>query len=344
MDLKIYRASVLTVKTKTTVDTGRRLMGCALVLLTMLSLLTGCGKRQPTVSEVIKTAVQYQMNTVPRPESASIGGEWTLLSAVRSGEEVPDSYGEIYLSNLKKRLKECNGVLSERKYTEYARAALATAAIGETPQEIDGYDLLTPLTDMDKVTKQGINGAAFALLALNAGDKDTEGKAECLLCAAKKQLRNWLLEQELSDGGFALGSEKNVNIDVTAMVVQALAPYQQETKVNEVIERSLDVLSAQQKSDGMFENCGEISCETAAQVLIALSALEIDGQKDTRFVKNENGLIDVLLRFYDGKGGFAHVLDGETDAMATDQALCALVAYQRFQTGSSAFYDMSDCR
>lgn len=341
MDFKIHRASVLTAKTKKTATIAHRRLGCVLILLIMLSLLSGCGKKQLTPEEAVKQTVQYQLKTVPRPESASIGGEWTLLSVLRSGEEVPDSYQEIYLTNLKKRLKETDGVLSEEKYTEYARAALAAAALGEDAGNIDGYDLLTPLTDLEQVTQQGINGAAFALLAL-----DTAKNQNRVLETAKAELRDWLLEQELPAGGFALEREENAqaDIDVTAMAVQALAPYQEEEQTADVIERAVIVLAEAQKADGTYESWGETSCETVAQVWIALSALEIDGQEDSRFVKADKGLFDILMTFSDGKGGFSHLRDGENDAMATDQALCALDAYQRYRSGDRAFYDMSDSR
>lgn len=315
MDLKIHRTFVLT--------------GCAVILL------AGCSKKQPSLQETVQKTVQYQMETVPRPESASIGGEWTVISLMRSGEEIPDSYGEIYLSNLKKRLKENEGILSERKYTEYARAALATAALGENPGFIEGYDLLEPLTDLEKVTKQGINGAVFALLALDTVDNDAYDEV-------KEALTGWILECELPDGGFTLDTteKEQADADITAMVLQALAPYQEQEVISAVIDRGVEVLSDMQSEDGTYASFGETNCETAAQVLIALSSLGINGQQDERFVKGETGVYDALMGFYDGKGGFSHVSGGETDAMATDQALCGLDAYLRYQNGENALYDM----
>ena len=41
---------------------------------------------------------------------------------------------------MQKMLKGKNGVLSERKYTEYARVSLALAAIGQNPKDVNGYD------------------------------------------------------------------------------------------------------------------------------------------------------------------------------------------------------------
>lgn len=40
-------------------------------------------------------------------------------------------------------------------------------------------------------------------------------------------------------------------------------------------------------------------------------------------VKNGNSVIDALLRYYVNGGGFKHVMDGELDGMATEQAYYA---------------------
>ena len=43
---------------------------------------------------------------------------------------------------------------------------LALTAIGKDPASVAGFNLLKPLADFEQVTKQGINGTIFALLAL----------------------------------------------------------------------------------------------------------------------------------------------------------------------------------
>ena len=93
-----------------------------------------------------------------------------------------------------------------------------------------------------------------------------------------------------------------------------------------------------------------MNSESIAQVIVACTAWGIDPSTDSRFVKSGGSPIDALLEFYipDGKG-FAHVLEttggytgGEVNAMATDQACYALVAYDRFVNNKNALYDMSD--
>ena len=52
-------------------------------------------------------------------------------------------------------------------------------------------------------------------------------------------------------------------------------------------------------------------------------------------------MLDALLA-YAVSGGFRHTVDGEADAIATEQALCALTAYARLLDGKTALYDMTD--
>lgn len=333
MDFKIHKTAVLKQeKEREGIRRAGRYFWWTVWILCCLVMLNGCSKKQPKLSEVVQKTVEYQLKTVERPQSASIGGEWTVISVLRSGEKIPDSYGEIYLSNLKKRLKEEEGVLSETKYTEYARAVLALAALGQDPQDVDGYDLLAPLLDLEGVTKQGINGAAFALQALDAAAPEIAANTSDSepIGIAKAELLQWILERELPNGGFTLKEEEteHADADITAMVLQALAPYQEQETIAEVIDRAVNVLADMQCEDGMYESWGEKNCETAAQVVIALSALGIDCESDARFIKGENNLYEVLLKFYDGNGGFAHVQGKDADPMATDQALCALDALQ----------------
>ena len=62
------------------------------------------------------------------------------------------------------RKKRCS---EYKKHTEYSRVILALTSIGKDAQNICGYDLTAPLLDYDKTVWQGINGAIWALIALD---------------------------------------------------------------------------------------------------------------------------------------------------------------------------------
>ena len=297
--------------------------------------LIGCQAKKQDLADVIHTTAEYEKSQVTDPANGTLGGEWTVLALSRSPEKTEEDYWQKYLSNLDQTLQEKQGVLDERKYTEYSRVVLALASIGEDATDVGGYDLTEPLQDYDKVKAQGLNGPIFALMALRAAGQQDAPVTE--------QYIQYLTDEELPNGGYALSSTATEpDPDITAMALQALALYQDQGEADALIERGVQVLADLQSDDRGYESWEEESSESLSQVIIALSSLDIDCNVDERFVKDGKGLYDRLLKFAQKDGGYAHTVDGETDPMATDQALCALDAYYRYQNRQTAFYDMSD--
>ena len=131
--------------------------------------------------------------------------------------------------------------------------------------------------------------------------------------------------------------------DVTAMVLQALAAYRGEAAVAAAVSRGVDTLSAMQNGDGGFTSWGSANAESVAQVIVACTALGIDPDTDSRFVKDGGSAVDALLTFYDaGAAAFRHKASGGVDSLATEQAVYALVAVSRFQRGQSGLYQETD--
>lgn len=276
------------------------------------------------------------LDTIKTGELA-FGSEWLVIALARSGRDVPDSYYD----SVVKAVQSAKGQLSDKKSTEYARTILALTAIGKDPTDVGGYDLLARLADMDDVTYQGINGAIFALLALDSGKYDVPAAAEGGTQVTRDGLVAYILAQQLSDGGWAL-SGSSADPDVTAMALQALAPYRTgDETVDAAVDKGVQLLSDMQLADGGYSSWGTLNSESCAQVLIALATLGIDPVSDSRFVKNGLTVLDALLA-YAVSGGFRHTVDGEADAIATEQALCALTAYARLLDGKTALYDMTD--
>lgn len=272
-----------------------------------------------------------------KTDELTFGSEWLVIALARSGRDVPDSYYD----SVVKAVQSAKGQLSEKKSTEYARTILALTAIGKDPADVGGYDLLAGLADMDDVTYQGINGAIFALLALDSGKYDVPAAAEGGTQVTRDGLVAYILAQQLSDGGWAL-SGTSADPDVTAMALQALAPYRTgDETVDTAVDKGVQLLSDMQLADGGYSSWGTLNSESCAQVLIALATLGIDPVSDSRFVKNGLTVLDALLA-YAVSGGFRHTVDGEADAIATEQALCALTAYARLLDGKTALYDMTD--
>ena len=311
----------------------------AALAVALVLTATGCGStKAPELKDAIHKTASYEQETVTDPTEGSLGGEWTVMALARSEEEVDSTYFEKYRANLEKYIKEQDGILSENKYTEYSRVILALTAIGEDAYDIGGYDLTEKLDDFDTVTAQGLNGAVFALLALNADGEDTDGELQ-------QKYLDYILEQEKPDGGFSLDDNGDeADVDMTAMTLQCLEPYSSEENIQQTIDRGIEFLADVQDTDGGYTVYGDKSSESVSQTVIALSTMGIDCNKDERFQKDGKGLYDILMEYYQKDGSFSHTPDGESDPMATDQALCAMVSYERFQDNKNTFYNMTDHR
>ena len=316
---------------------GSKLL-CILLLLSLLLSLTACGKQ---ANQLEKTA-GYLQAQIAAPGTGSVGGDWLIFGLARSGVKVPQKYFDTYYENVEAAVREKNGVLSDRKYTEYSRTVLALTAIGKNPADVAGFDLLKPLADFEQVTKQGINGTIFALLALDSGNYEMPEDPDAAVQATRQMYVDELLARELPDGGWTLaGGEPDV--DITAMTVQALAKYREQPDAAAAVERGLAVLSSLQEPDGGYVSWGSSNSESVAQVIVALTELGVP-LSDERFVKNDVTVADALLRFAQENGAFVHVRDGSggDDEMATEQAFYALAAIHRAETGETTLYDMTD--
>lgn len=273
----------------------------------------------------------YLKTTVSEPSFGMVGGEWLIIGLARNGSD-NDEYFNKYYSNLKEYVKASDGILHKRKYTEYARSVLAVKAIGKNPENVCGYDLTKPLFDYEKAVVQGINGAIWALIALDCGEY---GEVEI-----RNKYISHILEREKVSGGWALSDKaKEGDADITAMVLIALSPYRKDEKINNAVERGIDFLSSIQKDNGGFESFNTAASESAAQVLTALSTLGI-ASSDERFNKSGNSVKDAMLDFYNENGSFSH--SGEESLMATEQCFYALVAEKRMKEGKTSLFNMSD--
>lgn len=278
------------------------------------------------------------------PKFGSIGGEWMVLGLARSGREVPNV--DAYYQNVVAAVQEAiakprnDGRLDAIKSTENSRLILALTAIGKDPSNVGGYNLFKDLGDMKYVTYQGTNGPAFALLALDSGNYEPYAGGD----VTREALITKLVELQMSSGGWYISdSNKVADIDMTAMVVQALAPYYDTNESAKTsVDKALAWLLNQQNSDGSFGN----TSETNAQIVVMLCALNRDPSSDSQFTKDGKSPLDVLCSYYDSNGNFKHSLTGSTTEhspqMTNEQAFYALVAFNRLKNGQTFLYDMTD--
>ena len=287
---------------------------------------------------------QYVCAAVPEPRVGSIGGEWAVLGLARSGYAVPEGYYQSYYDAVEAYVKARNGILHDKKYTEYARVILALTAIGRDARDVAGYDLTLPLGDYDKTVWQGINGPIWALIALDSGDYPMPENPAAETQATRQMYLDHILDRQRSDGGWSLAGEDGAGSDpdVTATALQALAKYQDQPAVAAATREALACLAGQQDGPGGFASWSTSNSESVVQVLVALCELGLP-LDDARFVKNGSTLLDNLLLFYRRGAGFVHTGAGTgSSQMATEQALYGLAAAQRAREGRSSLYRMGD--
>lgn len=283
---------------------------------------------------IYKTTGDF-MATLGTPTVNSTGGEWMVIGLARSGRTVPAGYYDNVVEYVKANA-DANERLHPAKVTDNARVILALTAIGKDVTNVGGHNLLKGLDSMDYVQAQDINGPIFTLIALDSHNYPTMGDV------TREKLIQVILDAQLNDGGWDLSAE-NADPDMTAMAIQALAPYYKTNEtVKAAVDKALEALSALQRSDGGFDSWGTVNSESCAQVIVALTALGIDPTADSRFVKNGHTVLDALAGFYVTGGGFRHTAGGERNDMATEQGYYALAAYYRFANTQTRLYDMSD--
>ena len=293
----------------------------------------------PDVQEAYKTTGDY-LSGKGTPIVGSIGGEWLTIGLARSGRTVPEGYYDNAVAYVKAEINTTTNRLDRNKSTDNARLILALTAIGKDVTDVGGFDLLAGLDDMKYVKRQGTNGPVWTLIALDSHGYTPAGSV------TRDALVETILSLQKDSGAWYINSTNATDdVDMTAMAIQALAPYYKTNEaVKAAVDKALTWLSTMQKSDGSFAEMAGVasSSESTAQVLVALCALGIDPTADARFAKNSFHVVDGLLTFYTGEAFKHQLADATVDQMGTEQSYYALAAYMRLTGGRSFLYDMND--
>ena len=275
------------------------------------------------------------------PYVGSTGGEWMVIALTRAGLVCPEGYYQNVVDFVKANIND-KEQLHRAKSTENSRVILALTAAGYDVTDVAGHNLLMGLTDMTYIPKQGINGPIWALIAFDSHNYEIPTNPNAAEQATREKLIAYILEKQLTDGGWAL-SGQSADPDMTGMALQALAPYY---KTNDVVKAAVDkaltCLSNMQHDNGGYGSVDGVCTESCAQVIVALTALGLNPESDSRFVKNGISVLDAMCLFAVENGGFAHIPGDNINGMATEQGQYALAAYFRFKESKTALYNMTD--
>ncbi len=315
--------------------------------------------------------------------ASSTATDWMALAMGRFGyfDEgnysflVDDGTGyEDYLAAMKAYIEKTyaanRGILHSAKATEWHRAVVAIAALCGDPTDSGRYngkpiDLIADGSYNNALKAgpgtQGINGWIWGLISMDTGMYEVPADAKY----TRERFITAILNMQLTDGvngseygGWVLGGYgSRSDVDITAMAVQALAPYYNDETVytytngnskkevsktvRQCVDEALDRLGSMLNGNAGFSSWNTNNAESISQVIVALCSLGIDPAKDGRFITSDGKtLLDGLLLFRLPDGGFCHVLNGGWNSMANDQAAYALVSYWRLENGMRALYDM----
>lgn len=292
---------------------------CIIVAAVMVAI-TGCGNSSLSIDENIDDTSKYLLQEVESPGVASVGGEWSVIGIMNSqiDDETKEAYASRYFDSARAQVKSKKGVLDEEHYTEYARVSMGLASIGEDPTNVEGYNLISYLDDYDKIREQGINAAAYALVASQMSGVKLANE-ERYIQFISEEIKGY----DETDGATS---------DYVSMGILALSYYKDRDDVKDLIEQKIDELSEAQMDDGSMGNC-----ESTSEAIIALTTAGVDVTTDERFIKNEKSLLDGLLT-YKKDIGYLHVTDDknaeEINIMATEKALLALESIRALDDGT----------
>lgn len=255
----------------------------------------------------------------PLAATAGQGAEWIILALaqLKGSGLLPDTDLTPYRIALEAFLSQdaAYGASTRQKYALCMLAAGGNVSVADVAETTIG--------------QQGIMSWIYGLHLLSNGCINSQ------LTAA--DAAEQLVSMQLPDGGWALMGQ-TADVDVTAMVLQALAPHQKEPSIAASVEAAVSLLAARQQPDGGFVSMGQPNPESAAQVMIALCALGIDPLEDERFQQNGATPLDSITAYQLPEGGYAHAMGGGYSAATSVQVLDALAAYVRFAKGLPGLY------
>ena len=304
--------------------------------------------RQPQDVSIVLNATMAQLaTTVTAPSFGTNAGEWTVFSLARGGYLAKNNaYFTDYYNRIVATVNEIaasvdmNGALDKNKSTENSRLIVALSAIGKDARAVGDWNLVEAYSanGINWIKKQGMNGTIWTLIALDSGNYETSDPT------IRQQCVDSILAARHDDGGWSLVTAKAQpsNVDITCMTLTALYPYRDQPEVAAACEEAIEWLSESQLSTGGFPYGQGETSESCAWAIVALTMWGINPDTDARFIKNGKSPVDNLLTYYvEADRMFAHA-GTDSNAMATDQATYALVAYDRFINGEKALYDYSD--
>ena len=258
-----------------------------------------------------------------------IESDWVALGLSRSGKNVPI---EAKLNYVKAVTEKVEKRINRFSATDLARTIIMMNAMQADPTKVGEHNLVQKLYESDKVNS--VTGYTFALLAFDTKKYEVPVNSKWNRVA----LVDALLNAQHTDGGWTYDSASSKDsassVDVTGMVLSALAPYQDRPDVKPAVQKAVAYLYNEQLENGGFSADGQENSNSAAQAIIGLSLVkDVDQNRLHKAVQN-------LLSYQLPNGEFKWLPgDQNGSGMATEQALLALIQFKEL---GKSIYDWSN--
>ncbi|MFE6706497.1 DUF4430 domain-containing protein [Bacillus thuringiensis] len=258
-----------------------------------------------------------------------IESDWVAVALSRSGKNVPI---EAKLNYVKSVTEKVEKRINRFSATDLARTIIMMNAMSADPKNVGGHNLVQKLYESDKVNS--VTGYALALLAFDTKKYEIPVESKWNRVA----LVEALLNNQHTDGGWTYNSsgskDSASSVDVTGMVLSALAPYQERSDVKPAIQKAVAYLYNEQLQNGGFSADGQENSNSTAQAIIGLSLVkDVDQNRLHKAMQN-------LLSYQLSNGEFKWLpSDQNGNGMATEQALLALL---QFKEMGKSIYDWSN--
>ncbi|MDO4291196.1 MAG: hypothetical protein Q4C41_08225 [Eggerthellaceae bacterium] len=252
--------------------------------------------------------------------SAANVSSWNVLSLAAAGKAD--------LANKDAAISEAVASFESPDGYNLQRSVLVLTALGvdatAVPTSDGSINLIDKLANTAATVDSYPTSVAYTLLAYACGNYEVPASS----CNSPRALLDKLAAAQEEGGGFSSAW----GIDVTAMVIPALAAYSADGQVQTMMTRAVESMRAAQEADGGFGNVN-----STAVVVVALCAAGVDPNGDAWSTEAGGTPLRALLAYAnEDLSGFA-VPQGYSQDLANQQGFMALAAYQGLKNTGAAY-------
>ena len=284
------------------------------------------------ISDGIASSACYlgeELSALYAENGVTDGFEWYITALLRAGKTIDEDILEQYYNSVVLTVAEWS---EETKPTDIARTALAMTVMGKDISDINGTNLAELIYSSPRLCESS-NELAYALIALDASQ--TEIPAEALF--TKDEIVAELLNFQTAEGSFGLQNIQSGDIDVTAICIQALAPYQENPQVEDAVQNAVVFLKSTISENYSYSD----NPNTTSQVLMALAILGKNVTDTAESFGDESSNIITALNSFKNTAGSGYLYGDNVNAMATIQIMQAYDAYRKSHQENLSYWNFS---